>query len=60
MRRYCPDCEQPILTGEFVELTVIAPYNELPSQVAYSIGTPIDALPDTLRHHKCTDLNTYA
>lgn len=53
MLRTCYLCGLPLRTDELVELTVIAPYVELRSKVAYSIGKPVDAYPDTLRHHEC-------
>jgi len=51
--RMCYLCGERLLTDQLVELTVIAPYLELKSKVAYSIGKPVDAYADTLRHHDC-------
>jgi len=55
MTKYCPRCNQRLLNGQLVELTVIAPYRQLPSNVAFSIGTPIDSYPESLVHHDCQE-----
>ena len=48
-------CGEPLKADQLVELTVIAPWVSLKSKVAFSIGKPIDAYADTLRHHECYD-----
>lgn len=53
--RTCYICGFPLRTDELVELTVIAPFRELKSKVAFCIGAPVDAYADTLRHHKCKE-----
>lgn len=53
MRKECPKCGRMFKNNELVELTVIAPYKELKSEVVYSIGKPVDAYPETLVHHEC-------
>lgn len=55
MVRACYICGRYLKTDDIVELTVIAPYLELKSKVVYSIGKPIDAYADTLRHHLCPE-----
>jgi hypothetical protein len=51
--KLCYVCGNPLREGQLVEVTVIAPYKELGSKVIFSIHKPIDAYPDTLRHHDC-------
>ena len=53
MDKACPRCGDGFKTGELVELVIIAPYQEIPSKVAFSIGKPIDSYPDSLQHHSC-------
>lgn len=53
MRKTCYLCGERLKQDQLVEVTVIAPYVEIKSKVTYSIGKPIDAYPDTLRHHEC-------
>lgn len=55
MTKACYICNRDIKDGELVELTVIAYFHELKSKVAYSIGKPVDAYADTLRHHDCNE-----
>lgn len=55
MVKTCYLCGQRLKTDDLVELTVIAPFNELKSAVHFSIGRPIDAYASTLRHHNCED-----
>lgn len=55
MRKMCYICGEYFKQGELVEITVIAPWHEIKSTVAYSIGQPIDTYPDTLRHNKCSE-----
>lgn len=55
MLRTCYLCGEPLKTDELVELTVIAPFRELKSKVAFSIGAPQDAYASTLRHHECPE-----
>jgi hypothetical protein len=54
MHKKCNLCGQYLRTGELVELTVIAPYHELRSNVTFSIGTPVDSYPESLRHNDCS------
>jgi len=56
--RMCYLCGERLKTDDLVELTVIAHYQELKSKVAYSIGKPVDAYADTLRHHECPSGDT--
>lgn len=53
MLRTCYICGDEFKTDELVELTVIAPWHPLKSSVTFSIGKPVDAYADTLRHHLC-------
>lgn len=55
MTKTCYLCGQRLKTDELVELTVIAPFRELASTVHFSIGQPIDAYGDTLKHSNCDD-----
>lgn len=55
MTRTCYLCGENFIEGQLVELTVIAPWKPLKSKVAYSIGKPVDAYADTLRHNKCPE-----
>ena len=55
MLKNCYLCGQRLKTEDIVELTVVAPYNELGSKVHFSIGKPIDAYAGTLRHANCDD-----
>ncbi len=55
MNRECFICGDVFKDGEMVELTVIAPYHEIPSKTSFSIGKPVEAYLDTLRHNKCPD-----
>ena len=55
MIKLCYMCGEPLKADQLVELTVIAPWVSLKSKVAFSIGKPIDAYSDTLRHHECYD-----
>lgn len=55
MTKACYVCGELLREGQLVELTVISHFHELKSKVAYSIGKPIDAYADTLRHHECPD-----
>lgn len=53
--RHCYLCGETFKLDQLVELTVIAPWKPLKSKIAYCIGTPKDAYPDTLRHHECPE-----
>jgi len=55
MTKSCYICGEEFKDLELVEITVIAPWHEIRSDVAFSIGKPIDAYADTLRHHQCND-----
>ncbi len=55
MLKNCYLCGQRLKTEDIVELTVVAPFNELSSKVHFSIGKPIDAYANTLRHYNCDD-----
>jgi hypothetical protein len=55
MRKDCPLCGRPFQHGDLVEVTVIAPWIEIPSKISYAIGKPIDTYPDTLQHTECPD-----
>jgi len=57
MTKTCYLCGEPFKPDELVEVTVIAPWVALKSRVAYSIGKPLDAYADTLRHNECSALN---
>jgi hypothetical protein len=61
MNKTCYLCGEEFEKDQLVELTVIAPWNPLRSNVTFSIGKPIDAYADTLRHHQCPngDENDY-
>lgn len=55
MIKLCPVCDLPFREGELIEVMVVAPWHQIDSTVAYSIGTPLDTYPETLRHHSCMD-----
>ena len=55
MTRACYLCGELLREEQLVEITVIAHFHELKSKVAYSIGKPVDAYADTLRHHNCQE-----
>jgi hypothetical protein len=57
MIKFCPVCDQQYRPGELVEVVVIAPWNPIKSTVAFSLGKPVDAYPDTLKHHDCAKEN---
>lgn len=53
MRKACYICGEYFKESQLVEVTVIAPWHEIKSNVAYSLGKPVDAYNDTLRHNLC-------
>lgn len=55
MKKSCPICGLYYKEGELVSVVVIAPWHEIKSSVAYSIGKPVDTYPDTLKHHECEE-----
>jgi len=59
LKRVCYICGEEFKDKEMVELTVIAPYNDIPSRIAFSIGKPVEAYLDTLRHNVCPDYDGY-
>lgn len=55
MIKTCYVCAARLKTDDIVELTVVAPFRELASKIHFSIGTPLDAYADTLKHSNCDD-----
>lgn len=53
MNKTCYLCGEEFLEDELVELTVIAPFHKIKSKVNFSIGHPVEAYGDTMRHNLC-------
>ena len=55
MMRVCAKCGRPLRSGDHVEVSVFAIYEELKSSIAWAIGKPYDAKSETLVHRNCED-----
>lgn len=57
MKLNCQKCRRELKTGDEVRYTALGFYQDIPSQVTFSVSEPYEVLADSLEHLDCAEVN---